>query len=158
MGKEVLQGGVVAAFGLVRGSAQADMLQLSAGNPFGTDTLAQVHAPRSASVKVIGGPVLDLTCIPCACTDLQQRAAASSIVCWAVSSQQYLWHHWLCITGFSGAYDVFDVACTSVVGSCQQALLSGVVHVCRLLWWLERACSPSALQLWPWNWLFAMGS
>lgn len=39
----MLQGGVVAAFGLVRGSAQADMLQLSASNPLATDTLAQVH-------------------------------------------------------------------------------------------------------------------
>lgn len=39
----LVQGGVVAAFGLVRGSAQADMLQLSAGNPFETDTLAQVQ-------------------------------------------------------------------------------------------------------------------
>ena len=34
----------MAAFGLVRGSAQADMLQLSSSNPFGTDTLAQVQA------------------------------------------------------------------------------------------------------------------
>ena len=34
---------MVAAFGLVRGSAQADMLQLSASNPFETDTLAQVN-------------------------------------------------------------------------------------------------------------------
>ena len=48
-GKEVLQGGVVAAFGLVRGSAQADMLQLSAGSPFGTDTLAQVRYSASLS-------------------------------------------------------------------------------------------------------------
>ena len=40
----LLQGGVVAAFGLVRGSAQADMLQLSARNPLETDTLAQVQA------------------------------------------------------------------------------------------------------------------
>ena len=34
----------MAAFGLVRGSAQADMLQLSAGNPITTDLLAQVQA------------------------------------------------------------------------------------------------------------------
>ena len=39
----VAQGGVVAAFGLVRGSAQADMLQLSADNPVTTDLLAQVQ-------------------------------------------------------------------------------------------------------------------
>lgn len=39
-----LKGGVVAAFGLVRGSAQADMLQLSAANPITTDLLAQVQA------------------------------------------------------------------------------------------------------------------
>ena len=37
-----MQGGVVAAFGLVRGSAQADMLQLSAPNPITQDLLAQV--------------------------------------------------------------------------------------------------------------------
>lgn len=36
-----LKGGVVAAFGLVRGSAQADMLQLSAANPITQDLLAQ---------------------------------------------------------------------------------------------------------------------
>ncbi|DBB15201.1 hypothetical protein WJX82_004677 [Trebouxia sp. C0006] len=36
-----LKGGVVAAFGLVRGSAQADMLQLSVGNPFTPQLLAQ---------------------------------------------------------------------------------------------------------------------
>ena len=48
----LLQGGVVAAFGLVRGSAQADMLQLSASNPFESDTLAQVqtvHECRNCS-------------------------------------------------------------------------------------------------------------
>ncbi len=32
----------MAAFGLVRGGAQADMLQLSAGSPVSTDLLAQV--------------------------------------------------------------------------------------------------------------------
>ncbi|KAL0018824.1 hypothetical protein WJX77_002879 [Trebouxia sp. C0004] len=36
-----LKGGVVAAFGLVRGSAQADMLQLSVGNPLTPQFLAQ---------------------------------------------------------------------------------------------------------------------
>lgn len=40
----MLQSGVVAAFGLVRGGAQADMLQLSAGNPLSTDTIVQVCA------------------------------------------------------------------------------------------------------------------
>ncbi len=39
----MVQGGVVAAFGLVRGSAQADMLQLSVPNPFTPDLLAQVR-------------------------------------------------------------------------------------------------------------------
>ncbi len=39
----MVQGGVVAAFGLVRGSAQADMLQLSVGNPFTPQLLAQVR-------------------------------------------------------------------------------------------------------------------
>ena len=40
---QVVQGGVVAAFGLVRGSAQADMLQLSVGNTFTPQLLAQVR-------------------------------------------------------------------------------------------------------------------
>jgi len=40
---QMVQGGVVAAFGLVRGSAQADMLQLSVPNPFTPDLLAQVR-------------------------------------------------------------------------------------------------------------------
>ena len=40
---------MVAAFGLVRGSAQADMLQLSASNPFETDTLAQVQTVRECT-------------------------------------------------------------------------------------------------------------
>lgn len=47
--QRVLQGGVVAAFGLVRGSAQADMLQLSASNPFETDTLAQVKTVHTVT-------------------------------------------------------------------------------------------------------------
>ena len=37
-----MQGGVVAAFGLVRGGAQADMLQQSTASPFTADLLAQV--------------------------------------------------------------------------------------------------------------------
>ena len=38
-----MQGGVVAAFGLVRGSAQADMLQLSAAQGLSLDFAAQVR-------------------------------------------------------------------------------------------------------------------
>ena len=39
-----LQAGVVAAFGLVRGGAQADMIQLSATALLSPETLAQVQA------------------------------------------------------------------------------------------------------------------
>ncbi|KAL3158063.1 hypothetical protein ABBQ32_011672 [Trebouxia sp. C0010 RCD-2024] len=49
-----LKGGVVAAFGLVRGSAQADMLQLSAGSPFGRDTLAQAAVVAGESMLTFG--------------------------------------------------------------------------------------------------------
>ena len=38
-----MQGGVVAAFGLVRGSAQADMLQLSTAQGLSLDFIAQVR-------------------------------------------------------------------------------------------------------------------
>ena len=50
---DVLQAGVVAAFGLVRGSAQADMLQLSASDPFTPDLLAQVHDDTWHATKVV---------------------------------------------------------------------------------------------------------
>lgn len=46
----MVQGGVVAAFGLVRGSAQADMLQLSVGSPFTPQLLAQVRH-KALSIK-----------------------------------------------------------------------------------------------------------
>ena len=44
-----MQAGVVAAFGLVRGAAQADMLQLAVDNPFQTDLLAKVIVVPSVS-------------------------------------------------------------------------------------------------------------
>ena len=47
--QSVLQSGVVTAFGLVRGGAQADMLQLSVGNPLSVNTLAQVGTLSKAA-------------------------------------------------------------------------------------------------------------
>ncbi len=52
----MVQGGVVAAFGLVRGSAQADMLQLSVGNPFTPQLLAQVRGFGHQAIAVLLSP------------------------------------------------------------------------------------------------------
>lgn len=53
-----MQGGVVAAFGLVRGSAQADMLQLSAANPITQDLLAQVGFQNEGCNIICAGRVM----------------------------------------------------------------------------------------------------
>ncbi len=53
---QMVQGGVVAAFGLVRGSAQADMLQLSVGNPFTPQLLAQVRGFGHQAIAVLLSP------------------------------------------------------------------------------------------------------
>ena len=59
-----MQAGVVAAFGLVRGAAQADMLQQTVDNPFQIDLLAKVcFTPFALTFSATLGPLYAMDCI-----------------------------------------------------------------------------------------------